>query len=161
MLSPLIQSTLNTTTTTAALGPPAAKNLGPEELHACYVREMRYICVAHTLVDAPDVLLNEEEAVLGTMLTTTTQLRRRSDRMRLHSGVLVRAISARRFSRRPGPQDAQTEEELRAGLPVAWRMWCWAQHQRDKDNEFIESFSLVVLGVELDCLKHLGGVPEV
>jgi hypothetical protein len=30
-----------------------------------YVCEMRYICVTHTLVDAPDVCLKEEEVMLG------------------------------------------------------------------------------------------------
>ncbi|KAH9071044.1 hypothetical protein EDB83DRAFT_2517623 [Lactarius deliciosus] len=112
---------------------------------------MRYTCVAHTLVDVPDVLLNKEEVVLGTMLATTTQPRWRSDRayrMRLHSEALI-SQKAR--------EDAQTEEDLRAELPVTWRMWRWA---RDKGKEFIESFSLIVLGVELDCLKRLGGLPE-
>ncbi|KAH9018108.1 hypothetical protein EDB85DRAFT_1897330 [Lactarius pseudohatsudake] len=146
------ERTLNITTTTAALESPAAKILGPEELHACYVREMRYICVAHTLVDAPDVLLNEEEAVLGTVFATTTQPRWRSNYAR------ARDIRPQIFQK--AREDAQMEEEPRAELPVAWRMWCWAQHQRDKDKEFIESFSLIVLGVELDCLKRLGGVPE-
>ncbi|KAH9014012.1 RdRP-domain-containing protein [Lactarius hengduanensis] len=153
-LAPLVQSTLNTTTTTAT-------TLEPEELHACYVREMRYICVTHTLVDVPDVRLKEEEVVLGTILATTTQPRWRSDRayrMRLHSGALVRDIRSQIV--RKAKEDAPTEEELRAGLQIAWGMWCWTQHQRDKDKEFIESFSLIVLGVVLDCLKRLCGLPE-
>ncbi|KAH8998323.1 RdRP-domain-containing protein [Lactarius hatsudake] len=152
-LAPLVQSTLNTTTTTAT-------TLEPEELHACYVREMRYICVTHTLSDAPDACLKEEEVVLGTIVATTMQPRWRSDRtsrMRLHSGALVRNIRSQivRKAREGDP----TEEELRAGLQIAWRVWCWAQHQRDKDKEFIESFSLIVLGVVLDYLKRLGGLP--
>ncbi|KAI9446026.1 RdRP-domain-containing protein [Lactarius indigo] len=163
-LAPLVQSALNTTTTNTtntALEPPGVEILEPEELHACYVREMRYICVTHTLVDSPDVRLKEEEVVLGTILATTTQPRWRSDRayrMRLHSGALVRDIRSQIIPK--AKEDAPTEEELRAGLPIAWRMWCWAQHQRDKDKEFIEAFSLIVLGVVLDCLKRLGGLPE-
>ncbi|KAH9066234.1 RdRP-domain-containing protein [Lactarius vividus] len=163
-LGPLVQSTLNTmttTTTTTALEAPAAEILEPEELYACYVREMRYICVTHTLVDAPDVRLKEEEVVLGTILATTTQPRWRSDRayrMRLHSGALVRDIRSQIVPKTK--DDAPTTEELRAGLPIAWRMWCWAQHQRDEDKEFIEAFSLIVLGVVLDCLKRLGALPE-
>ncbi|KAH8995451.1 RdRP-domain-containing protein [Lactarius akahatsu] len=152
-LAPLVQSTLNTTTTTTT-------TLEPEELHACYVREMRYICVTHTLPDAPGARLKEEEVVLGMILATTTQPRWRSDRtsrMRLHSGALVRDIRSQIVPR--AKEDAPTEEELRAGLQIAWGMWCWAQHQRDKDKEFIESFSLIVLGVVLDCLKRLSGLP--
>ncbi|KAH8995456.1 RdRP-domain-containing protein [Lactarius akahatsu] len=157
-LAPLVQSTLNTTTTTA-LEAPAAEILEPEELYACYVRDMRYICVTHTLVDVLDVRLKEEEVVLGMILATTTQPRWRSDRayrMRLHSGALVRDIRSQIV--RKAREDAPTEEELRVGLQIAWGMWCWAEHQRDKDKEFIESFSLIILGVVLDCLKRLGGL---
>ncbi|KAH9018106.1 RdRP-domain-containing protein [Lactarius pseudohatsudake] len=165
-LAPLVQSTLNTTTTTTtttttALEAPAAEILEPEELYACYVREMCYICVTHTLGDAPDVRLKEEEVVLGTILATTTQPRWRSYRayrMRLHSGALVHDIRSQIVPK--AKEDAPTDEELRAGLPIAWRMWCWAQHQRDNDKEFIEAFSLIVLGVVLDCLKRLGALPE-
>ncbi|KAI9428733.1 RdRP-domain-containing protein [Lactarius indigo] len=161
-LAPLVQSTLNTATmTTTTLEPPAADVLEPEELYACYVREMRYICVTHTLVDAPGVRLKEEEVVLGTITATTTQPRWRSDRayrMRLHSGALVRDIRSQIIHK--AKKDTMTEEELHAGLSIAWEVWCWAQHQRDKDKEFIESFSLIVLGVVLDCLKRLGGLPE-
>jgi len=161
-LAPLVQNTLNTTTiTTTAPGPPAAEIPQAEELHASYVREMHYICVTHTLVDAPDVRLKEEEVVLGTILATTTQPRWRADRayrMRLHSGALVRDIRAQIV--RKAKEDEPTEEELRAGLLIAWGMWCWAQLQHDEDKEFIEGFSLIVLGVVLDCLKRLGGLPE-
>ena len=162
-LAPLVQNTLNTNTTTttitAAPGPPPAEIPQADELHAHYVREMRYICVTHTLVDAPDVRLKEEEVVLGTILATTTQPRWRADRaqrMRVNSGALVRDIRAQIV--RTANEDKPTDEELRAGLPVAWEMWCWAQHHRDK--EFIEGFSLIVLGVILDCLKRLGALPD-
>ncbi|KAI9449720.1 RdRP-domain-containing protein [Lactarius psammicola] len=162
VLAPLVQNMLNTTTTiTTTPGQTGANIPQAEEVHACYVREMRYICVTHTLVDAPDVRLEEEEVVLGTIMATTTQPRWRADRayrMRLHSGALVREIRSQIVPK--AKDDEPTEEELRAGLPIAWEMWCWAQHHRDKDKEFIEGFSLIVLGVVLDCLKRLGGLPE-
>ncbi|KAH9173516.1 hypothetical protein EDB89DRAFT_1905210 [Lactarius sanguifluus] len=79
-------------------GITGCENSRPEELHACYVREMRYTRVAHTLVDAPDVLLNEEEAVLGTATTTQPHWRsNRAYRMRLHSGALHQRDSDREF----------------------------------------------------------------
>ena len=161
-LAPLVQSTLNnntniiTTTPAPPLGLPTVEIPQPEELHAHYVREMRYICVTHTLVDKPDVRLKEEEVVLGTILATTTQPRWRADRafrMRLHSGALVRDIRARMVPKEK--EDKPTDEELRAGLPIAWGMWCWAQEHRDSDVEFIEGFSLIALGAVLDCLKGL------
>ncbi|KAI9446025.1 RdRP-domain-containing protein [Lactarius indigo] len=160
-LAPLVQNTLNATTTNAITELPAVDVPEAEELHASYVREMRYICVTHTLVDTPDVRLKEEEVVLGTITATTTQPRWRKDRanrMRLHSRALVRDIRAQIV--RKADEEDPTDEELRAGLPIAWGMWCWVQYHLDKDKEFIESFSLIVLGVVLDCLKRLGGLPE-
>ncbi|KAI0251717.1 RNA dependent RNA polymerase-domain-containing protein [Lactifluus subvellereus] len=124
VLIPLVQSTLN-----AATEPREVENEQPKELHAHYVREMQYICMTHTLVDAPDVRLTEEEVVLGTILASYC----------------------------PG-DEPPTADRLRAGLSNAWAAWGWAQRHRDK--EFIESFSLVVLGVVLDCLERLGGLPE-
>ena len=97
--------------------------------------------------------------MLGTIIATTTQPRWRADRtyrMRVRSGALVRDIRAQIV--RKAKDDEPTEEELRAALQIAWEMWCWAQHHRDE--EFIESFSLIVLGVVLDCLKRLGALPE-
>jgi RNA-dependent RNA polymerase len=166
-LAPLVQDVLNTDidmTTTASPARPAAEIPLPEELHATYVREMRYICVTHTLVDSPEVRLKEEEVVLGTILATTTQPRWRNDRtyrMRLHSAALVRDIRAQMVPREKEDDSEQTPEELRAGLQIAWGMWCWAQQHRDTDMEFIEGFSLIALGVVLDRLKRLGGLPEV
>ncbi|KAF8260154.1 RdRP-domain-containing protein [Lactarius quietus] len=161
-LAPLVQNTLNpnNTPTTNAPGPAAAEIPQPEELYACHAREMRHICVTHTLVDASEVRLMEEEVVLGTILATTTQPRWRADRafrMRLHSGALVRDIRAQIV--RKAKEEEPTEEELRAGLSVGWDMWCWVQYHCD-GKEFIESFSLIVLGVVLDCLVRLGALPE-
>ena len=164
-VAPLVHTTLNTniTTTTSPTDadqePPAAEIPQAEALHARYVREMRYICVTYTLVDSPDVRLKEEEVVLGVILATTTQPRWRSDRaqrMRVHSGALVRDMRAQIV--RKADEDEPTEEEQRVGLLTAWDMWCWAQHHRDKD--FIEGFSLIALGVVLDCLKRLGALSD-
>ncbi|KAI0253555.1 RdRP-domain-containing protein [Lactifluus subvellereus] len=151
-LAPLVQNTLN--------APPEshrAENSQMEELHAHFVSEMRYICVTHTLVDAPDVRLSEEEVVLGTILTNCTQPRWRSDRshrMKLHAEGLVHDIRSRVVPN----EGTWTDEQLRAGLPSAWAGWGWAQHHRDK--EFIESFSLIMLGIVLDCLEGLDGLPK-
>ena len=166
-VSPLVHITLitnisttdTTTPTDTGLEPPAAEIPRAEALHAQYVREMRYICVTYTLVDAPEVRLKEEEVVLGAILATTTQPRWRSNRaqsMRVHSGALVRDMRAQIV--RKVNEDEPTEEELRAGLLTGWDMWCWAQHHRDK--EFIEGFSLIALGVVLDCLKRLGAFSD-
>ncbi|KAI0253552.1 RdRP-domain-containing protein [Lactifluus subvellereus] len=151
-LAPLVQNTLN-----APPEPHRAENSQMEELHAHFVSEMRYICVTHTLVDAPDVRLSEEEVVLGTILTNCTQPRWRSDRssrMMLHAEGLVHDIRSRIVP----SEGTWTDEQLGAGLPSAWAGWGWAQHHRDK--EFIESFSLIMLGIVLDCLEGRDGLPK-
>jgi len=144
----------------------------PDALHAQYVREMRYICATHTLVDAPDVRLMEEEVVLGTILANCTQPRLRKDRasrLKLQSETLVRDIRSHLIASAPGRDPSSsssssssgplTELQLRDGLWDAWAMWCWAQHHREA--EFVESFALIALGVVLDCLKRLGALPDV
>ena len=128
-----------------------------EQLHAQYVREMRFICVTHTLVDAPDVRLTEEEVVLGTILANCTQARWRSNRsyrMKQHTRDLVGSIRSQ-IIRCEGPP---TEEQLRAALPHVWAAWCWAQHHRDR--EYIESFALLVLGIMFDSLRCHKVLPE-
>jgi RNA-dependent RNA polymerase len=139
-----------------------------DSLYAHYVREMRYICATHTLIDAPDIRLTEEEVVLGTILANCTQPRLRTDRahrLKLQSETLVRHIRSHLIASAPGvdPSGSSssgllTEPQLRAGLQDAWAMWCWAQHHQDA--EFVESFALIALGVVLDCLKQLGALPD-
>ncbi|KAH8995448.1 RdRP-domain-containing protein [Lactarius akahatsu] len=147
---------------------PGPKNAHAERLHARYTREMRCICATHTLVEAPDVRLTEEEVVLGTILANCTQPRWRSDRaqrMRLQSETLVRDIRAHIVLGDGGRSPAaaatgieESEERLKERLRSAWATWVWAQHHRDR--EYIESFALIALGVVLDCLKRLGELPD-
>jgi len=153
VIKPLIQRTLNTDGTEQ----PGAEDEHAERVHEHYMREMRYICVTHTLVDEPDVRLTEEEIVLGTILANCTQPRWRSNRlyrMKLHAGELLAFIRTQ-IVKSEGEGEL-TDEELRAGLSQAWKAWVWAQHHRDR--EFIESYSLILLGIIFDCLRNLGGL---
>ena len=162
-VEPLILRALNTThdkddNDAAAADRSRADYRHAKQLHEHYAREMQFICTTHTLVDMPDVRLTEEEVVLGVILANCTQSRWRMDRshrMKLHSGDLVGDIYEQ-ITRFDGPQ---TEGQLRSALARAWDAWCWAQDHRDRD--FIESFSLVVLGIVLDCLRRLGALPEI
>src|SRR6266705_2442415 len=76
VLVPLVQRALNSdsdTDTDGAEPDSESENGHAEQLHEHYVYEMRYICVAHTFVDAPDVRLKEEEVVLGAILANCAQ----------------------------------------------------------------------------------------
>ena len=90
-IAPLIQHTLEITAET-----PRGDNLEAKELYDRFLREMRSICMTHTLLDLPDVQLTEEEVVLGVILAKSTQPRLRKDRtyrVRLHAETLVRESS--------------------------------------------------------------------
>jgi RNA-dependent RNA polymerase len=149
---PLIQHTLDIAAETSEVENEEAKGL-----YDRFLREMRNVCTTHTLLDLPNVQLTEEEVVLGVILAKSTQPRLRKDRayrMRLHAETLVRNIRARIV---PAEEGQRTEKDFRDGLQKAWATWGWAQHHRDE--EYIESFSLIVLGVVLDCLKQLSALP--
>jgi RNA-dependent RNA polymerase len=149
---PLIQHTLDIAAETSEVENEEAKGL-----YDRFLREMRNVCMTHTLLDLPDVQLTEEEVVLGVILAKSTQPRLRKDRayrMRLHAETLVRDIRARIV---PAEEGQRTEKDFRDGLQKAWATWGWAQHHRDEG--YIESFSLIGLGVVLDCLKQLSALP--
>jgi RNA-dependent RNA polymerase len=158
VLAPLVRRVLNSDPDTDGAEPdPESENGHAEQVHEHYVREMRYICVTHTLMDSPDVRLKEEEVVLGTILANCAQPRWRSDRtyrMKLHVEGLVDDIRGQIVQMEKTP----TEEQYRSGLSRAWAVWAWAQHHRDE--EFIESFSLIALGLIFDHLKRLDGLPQ-
>ncbi|KAI0045365.1 RdRP-domain-containing protein [Auriscalpium vulgare] len=129
----------------------------PATLHALYAKEMRYIRTTHTLTDAPGVQLAEEEVVLGTILSHCTFERWRKDRierMKLHVDGLGKDIRARIIVNVTEADDPARRE----GLRVAWATWSWCQKNMDK--EVMESFSLIALGVVLDCLKKLEAIPD-
>jgi RNA-dependent RNA polymerase len=148
-LAPLVQTALNA----AFSGGPWVENALTERLHARYASEMRYICVTHGL--APDVRLTEEETVLGTILTKSTQPRWRTDRAysgTTHTETVLRDLRGQIVSVSLG------EDGLRDGLRDAWAMWGWAQHHGEKP--FIQSFALVALGLIFDLLQRLGILPD-
>ncbi|KAI0064493.1 RdRP-domain-containing protein [Artomyces pyxidatus] len=163
-VAPVVQRTLNPRAQSPNCGynpDVRAEEIGARfaaSLYARYAREMRYIRSTHTLTDAPDVQLAEEEIVVGTILASCTQERWRTDRMyrmKLHVETLVKDIRNRILT------DAAhaDEERLKEGLKIAWDTWVWSQKNNDK--EVIESFALVALGVVLDILKKLDAIPEV
>jgi hypothetical protein len=116
----------------------------------------------HKLVDRPDIL-PKEEVVLGTILANCVQRRlqprRRTDRiyrMKLLAGGLVNDI--REQIVQSESEETPMEDQLRAGLLRKWDVCAWAQHHRDR--EFIESFSVIVLGLMFDYLGRFGGLPQ-
>ncbi|KAI0029220.1 RdRP-domain-containing protein [Vararia minispora EC-137] len=124
---------------------------------ARYARELRYIRATHTLTDTPTAKLDEEEVILGVILSTCTQKRWREDRvfkMKLHTEALVRDIRARLT----GLPDDEDIPGLRAAVRRSWVAWIWCQENTEKEGSV--SFGLLVLGSLLDALKRLNVLPE-
>ena len=151
-LAPFVQSVVDTIP-----GSTQIRNVRTEDLHAQYVSEMRFICVTHS-VSTSDAWLSEEEVVLGTILAKCSQPCWREDRsyrMRMHAETLVNNLREQII----GDLSPPTVEELSDGLRHSWAMWSWAQHRREEP--FIQSFSLVALGLILEFLELFGALPDV
>ncbi|KAA1469188.1 RdRP-domain-containing protein [Dentipellis sp. KUC8613] len=156
-LKPLVRRTLQDAYQTPSGTSPLAEELFPR-----YAREMQYIRVAHSLEEAPGARLSEEEVVLGTILAKCVHKKLRSNRaqrMRIHSGMLVRDIHNRLVPRASAEDDAVDEGELKEGLKRAWEVWAWSILQ-DPARDAARSFGLVALGAVLDCLKRLGAIGQ-
>ncbi|KAH9989066.1 RNA dependent RNA polymerase-domain-containing protein [Russula compacta] len=147
-LVPLVQNALGTT--------PAGlrtEEVRMEDLHTWYASELGFICMTHGVSISSDVRLTEEEVVLGTILAKCWHRRwrrNRADRMRAQTETLVRDLRAQIVP----VNSPLAGRVLRRGLRDAWAVWGWAQHHREKP--FIQSFSLVALGLVLDILERLG-----
>ena len=151
-LAPFVQSVVDTIP-----GSTQIRNVRTEDLHGRYASEMRFICVTHRVSTSSDTWLSEEEVVLGTILAKCSQPRWREDhshRMRMHAEVLVNNLREQII----GDLSPPTVEELSDGLRRSWAMWSWAQHRREEP--FIQSFSLVALGLILEFLELFGALPD-
>ncbi|KZT06990.1 RdRP-domain-containing protein [Laetiporus sulphureus 93-53] len=117
-----------------------------------YADELRYICMTHTLSDAPDVRLVEEEVVVGTIMAKCSQKRWRQDRiqrMHLHSSTLVEHIKLQLFN----PTQPYSHSDLTYALSQAWLAWDFSS--RNKTVFGANSFGLIALEVVFDILDKL------
>ncbi|KAI0718290.1 RdRP-domain-containing protein [Fomitopsis betulina] len=121
-----------------------------------YVEELRFMCMTHSLSEAPEMRLTEEEIAIGSIIAKCSQKRWRNDRtqrMRLHATTLARDIGSKLF-KQPGDRDPTTGE-LRYGLSQAWLAWDFSVRNRAAFGA--HTFGLIALRAILDTLEHLGG----
>jgi RNA-dependent RNA polymerase len=152
-LAPLVQSALDTTLSSIQITSTRA-----EDLHAWYASEMQFVCMTHSTFTSPDACLSEEEVVLGTILGKCSQspwCTDGADRMRMHTEVLVSNLRAQISTVHSLPS---TAEDMYSSLWDAWAMWSWAQHHREE--LFIQSFSLVALGLIFELLELFEVLPN-
>jgi len=121
-----------------------------------YQDELDYICATHTLSNASETKLLEEEAVIGTILAKCSQKRWRSNRifrMRHHVGTLVNDIKRTLrdlvgFDEKVGSPSGRVRL-----LELAWRVWNFSVYKREEFGA--NSFGLIALSVIFDCLDRL------
>jgi RNA-dependent RNA polymerase len=145
-LAPLVRSVLDATFSSIQISSTRA-----EDLHAWYALEMQSIGMNHSMSTSSDACLSEEEVVLGTILGKCSQSGWCTDSancMRMHTEVLVSNLRAQISTVCSLPS---TAEDLYSSLWDAWAMWSWAQHHREEP--FVQSFSLVALGLIFELLE--------
>jgi RNA-dependent RNA polymerase len=150
VLKPLVRQQLENYTD------PDGSSSDIKKLFQLYVTELTYIRQTYTLSRTQDVLLTEEEIVVGTILAKCSQRRWRKERMhamRTHVQVLVQS-SQRELV---GGLENTSPDTIRIGLLKAWAAWDFSLRH---GAEFgANSFGLIALGVVFDCLIKLGGMP--
>ena len=138
-------------------GPAATVNLEscPQQIVSAFQKysdELKYICVTHTLSNAPGIKLLEAEVVVGTILAKCSQKRFRQDRiyrMVLHASTLVRDTEKHLID----DLETQDPQLLMRGLEYGWKAWHMSLRKR---KEFgANSFGLIALGTMFDCLDRL------
>lgn len=122
-----------------------------------YVDELRFICLTHSLSEAPEMRLTEEEVAIGSIIAKCSQTRWRNDRtqrMRLHSMMLARDIGDKLFEQLKDRDP--TTGELRYGLSQAWLAWDFSVRNRTAFGA--NSFGLIALRAIFNTLELLGGL---
>lgn len=136
-----------------------------DSLYNTYREELTYISSTYSLSKTPGSRLSEEELVIGTILARCRQKAYRSSRlreMRDNVGVLVQGIKEQLVGRRE--LEDLPESVLKEKLAVAWCMWKFSTDKASSspslgENFGLESFGLIGLGLVLDVLEVLGGLP--
>ncbi|KAG8877862.1 hypothetical protein FRB98_006509 [Tulasnella sp. 332] len=148
---------------------PETANVAAEQFDA-YVTELRCICSSNTLSNKP---LTEEEVLVGTIATKTSQPRKRQNLMaqlRTQSDELVKRIKAELAGERSGSNDdddrqsrgsaarnGSSELELEEWLLRSWVAWHVSIPKGAGDDARFgaKTFGIIALGSIFECLREL------
>lgn len=133
-----------------------------DSIYTTYREELTYMSSTYSLSQVPGSRLREEELVIGTILGKCTQRRYRSNRlhaMRENVGFLVFETKGQLIGRLEGLPESALKEKL----AVAWDVWLFSLEKASLsdpvENFGSGSFGLLGLGLVLECLDKLGGLP--
>lgn len=135
--------------------PPEITKVATEQFEA-YVTELRYISATSTVTKKP---LTEEEVLIGTIASKTSQPRKRQSLMahlRTQSDELVKKIRAELSGE--GMSDGasthiDSDEDLEDWLLRSWVAWHISTKQEKKFGA--RSFGIVALGSIFECVREL------
>ena len=122
-----------------------------------YVAELTHIANCHTISSDAMDRLKEQELILGTIMSPSSQPRHRKEkvaRLKLNMRNLVKLTSLH-FGQLKADM---TKEELQSGLGMAWEGWKFSITQADTFGG--SSFGLISLGYVLRALKLLSAREE-
>ncbi|EIW76361.1 RdRP-domain-containing protein, partial [Coniophora puteana RWD-64-598 SS2] len=129
-----------------------------ETIFKRYQDELRYICMTHSLTDAADDCLREEEVIASTILAKCSQKGWRKDRLHRMRECATHLVQETRRDL-IGDLEVAPSEEVRNGLHKAWAAWQQSiNHRAENSTELFgtQSFGWLALGAVLDCLENLG-----
>ncbi|KAG9009177.1 hypothetical protein FRB93_005673 [Tulasnella sp. JGI-2019a] len=146
---------------------PETTDLATEQFRA-YVNELKYICATSTLSTQP---LTEEEVLVGTIATKTSQPKKRQNLMsqlRLQADELVKRIRAELAGEGTMPHDFDDDVSVSAATTTEaapeeidleeWllRSWvAWHISTRQGENFGAKSFGIIALGSIFECVREL------
>ncbi|KAG8906415.1 hypothetical protein FRB99_006917 [Tulasnella sp. 403] len=120
-----------------------------------YASELRYICATCTLTTTP---LAEEEVLMGTIASKTSQPRKRQSQMaylRTQSDELVKRIRMvlRSGDNQIDPESPEQDEDLEESLLRSWAAWQVAVMQQDRFGA--KSFGMIALAAIFETMKEI------
>ncbi|KAI6035723.1 RNA dependent RNA polymerase-domain-containing protein, partial [Pisolithus marmoratus] len=127
-----------------------------------YREELKYISTTYSL---SKTALTEEELVVGTILANCSNGRYKSDRVQAMKESLSFFLRVTRQDL-VGELHGASDDDLRAKLARAWEAWTFSQEKQRISSQSngnslfgFRSFSLVALGLVLECLERLDSLP--
>jgi hypothetical protein len=111
-----------------------------------YAVELKTICSSYTISRGRDAMLTEEEAVVGTIVATTSQPRYRRDmisKLREQTSLQVKGVRNELISE---------EDGYDTKLRKAWALWRLTQEERDVMGA--RTLGLIALGVIFDTIRE-------
>ncbi|KAG6336315.1 hypothetical protein ID866_2764 [Astraeus odoratus] len=131
-----------------------------EPIYAGYREELTYISTTYSFSRTP---LREEELVVGVILANCPDERYKKDRQYSMRESLSFLLNSTRLGIVGEVNETTSDEELRQKLARGWHTWTYSLQKALNQVPFerfgSRSFGLIALGLVLDCLVRLSGLP--